>query len=316
MKKRFKGLSFKYKCNCYNRVKFISQASIGPIKKGLTCVAQLSQPNKIAIGSFEPFILILSPDNDEFEQLISDSSGTTFILEESNRLFASSYKKISVYSINENGKYTPSFSISAHENWIRALAYLSKTNQLVSCGSDQLIKVWNDPLSNPTMMRQINAHLATVQSLLIIKPSEEKLVSGGNDSKLQVFSTNNNFSKKGQIALKYTWLTSICQYKENLVICNSWGGFLYVCDIDLLTVIKEIKLNMGPINCLTCVGDDDVFIGFKERKEILFNLFTAQTVLSIVFPEDKESCQVVFSKSLKTLFVPTNSALLYKVIFK
>ena len=75
----------------------------------------------------------------------------------------------------EAEKPEPIRKLDAHAGWVRALAVTPDQTQLVSCGNDNLVKLWR--ISDGTLVREFKGHESHVYNVAI-HPDGKQLVSG------------------------------------------------------------------------------------------------------------------------------------------
>lgn len=262
-----------FKINCYYKGIYLSNKLNKPKlsqhelrTSSVLCIIELFSVNKIASSSFDPSILIHDPITLEVTNILNGQRyGSKILLEiikdAKSYLISGSYKNVFIYSLQ-------TFSLiktieAAHDDWVLSLQYHPSSNNLITSSSDTYIKIWNNWLILPTNIQTLQER-NSVNTILLLKPMKNLLLSGSSDMKINIYDLNREYLKIASATNKASFNDSIIQINEKHIMVNSWGGVIKVFEIKTLSLIKEIDLGKGPINCIrTCRNENFFILGMK-----------------------------------------------------
>lgn len=226
------------------------------------CIIKLFSVNKIVSSSFDPSILIHDPNTLEVTNVLNGQRyGSKTLLEiikdSKSYLISGSYKNIFIYSLQ-------TFSLiktieDAHEDWVLSLQYHPSSNNLITSSSDSYIKIWNNWALSPNNISTLQER-NSVNTILLLKPNENLLLSGSSDMKINIYDINREYLKIASATNEASFNDSIIQIDEKHIMVNSWGGIIKIFEIKTLSLIKEIDLAKGPINCIKRCRNENFFI--------------------------------------------------------
>ena len=113
---------------------------------------------------------------------------------------------INQYNQKENNYYLIQ-TIKAHENDVWKILFVQENNQLISCGSDSLIKIWNlnylshsfkneKDIINYIELKKLSEHKFWISSIIQVKNNKKNinyLVSGSGDTTIKFYDINKDY---------------------------------------------------------------------------------------------------------------------------
>ena len=158
----------------------------------------------------EDFILYMT---ELFESVIASSSSDGTI---------KFWKIFIISNVLKDNSYYLIQTIKGHESDVWKFLYINDINQLISCGSDALIKIWNlkyipkkseneKDVINYEQVKTLTEHKYWISSIIEVKNEEKNihyLVSGSGDISIKFYDINKDY---------------ICIYTLEKVICCQQG---------------------------------------------------------------------------------------------
>ena len=265
-------------------------------RKWCNCLIILKS-NNLCSCSGDKSINIYSNDNNFNVIMTLKSCHDDFILymaEILNSILISSasdgtikFWKIFLNSNNEKDNYYYLIqTIKAHESDVWKIVYIKERNQLVSCGSDSLIKIWNlnyipkndeneKDIINYEEKKILTEHKYWISSIIQVKNKEKNinyLVSGSGDTTIKFFDINKDY-----IYIHTIYRVLCCQQgtlvnynNKTFLIGGGRGIFFYVVNFIHFQVEAKIFGGNEEVNTILVLKNNKLIhnggfiVGGKE----------------------------------------------------
>ena len=226
---------------------------------------------------------IISPDINEFKTIKylsghDDSINCFLELKQNIGVSCSRDSYIIYYDLNLMKQIV---KYKGHEGGVNYIIKINDNKQLISCGEDSTIKIWN--AINEKDYSDNNNKEVEIKPIFEIKTDEtlKKLILYDNNKiitcshkGIYIYECDTNNQKLNLIkSLKKDKLIDIILFdnnKEKLIIGYTYFSDIFIMDINNLNIIKEIKCECPSWqHCLLQINNDEIIFGNNKNLNII-----------------------------------------------
>jgi WD40 repeat protein len=81
-------------------------------------------------------------------------------------------------------------TLQGHQTWVRGLAFIPASNQMISAGYDGKLIWWQADAANPAPLRTVQAHTGWARAVAV-SPNGQLVASCGNDERVKLWNAQN-----------------------------------------------------------------------------------------------------------------------------
>ena len=226
---------------------------------------------------------IISPDINEFKVIKylsgHDDSVNCFLeLKQNIGISCSMDSYIIYYDLNLMKQIA---KFKGHQGGVNYIIKINDNKQLISCGEDSTIKIWN-VIDEKDYLNNNNKEIE-IKPIFEIKTDEalKKLIIYDNNKILTcshkgvyIFEYDMNNQKLNLIkSVKKETIIDIILFdndKEKCIIGYTYSSDIFIMDINNLNIIKEIKCEYPSWqNCLLQINNDEIIFGNNKNLNII-----------------------------------------------